>query len=131
MLVVVTFAACLCSVRGANYGFPEKITYATPDPHGAQHFIEKHFGVLRRVFDFESGSAAAQCSSIAWNTICHHAAEVQPPHGNDHWNWEWCARAAGGASRARMASVPAPPHASAIRAGTSISCTRPSIRRVP
>ena len=93
VLVVVTFAACLCSVRGANYGFPEKITYATPDPHGAQHFIEKHFGVLRRVFDFESGSAAAQCSSIAWNTICHHAAEVQPPHGNDHWNWEWCVRA--------------------------------------
>ena len=128
-MLVVAFAASVCCVRGAGYGFPEKITYATPDPHAAQQFIEKHFGVLRRVFDFESGSAAAQCSSIAWNTICHHAAEVQPPHGNDHWNWEWCVRAAGGASRARMASLPAPPHASAIRAGTSISCTRPGTRR--
>ena len=67
-LLVVAFAASVCCVRGAGYGFPEKITYATPDPRAAQLFIEKHFGVLRRVFDFESGSPAAQCSSIALTT---------------------------------------------------------------
>jgi hypothetical protein len=33
--------------------FPEKITLSTPEPEEAQHFVEHHFGVLRRLFNFE------------------------------------------------------------------------------
>ena len=42
-----------------GFAYPEKITYATPDPAGAQRFAEKHFGMLRRVFNFQSKSSSA------------------------------------------------------------------------
>jgi hypothetical protein len=72
-----------------GFAYPEKITYATPDPAGAQRFAEKHFGMLRRVFNFQSKSSSA-CAQITWNTICHDAREMRPPFGNSNWNWEWC-----------------------------------------
>ena len=51
-------------------GVDRVLPLTPPYPHAAQRFVEKHFGMLRRVFDFDAGSTDAQCAEIAWNTIC-------------------------------------------------------------
>jgi hypothetical protein len=69
--------------------YPEKITLATIDPHGAQEFVEHHFGLLRRYFNFE-GSKEDACANITWNQICHSDVEMKPVFGAKiNWNFEF------------------------------------------